>query len=196
LRGERTGSPITYRTEDHGPVVGVKNALISIKPAEGSLTLNGRKEKMKRKTCWMFKERLEDEDEFECPHCKKNHQIKGGTTDLNEEEIDCECGAKLKAVVDRPIYISIFLETTIGEPETYTCDQCEQERSDNGPYERSDGEYECQDCMEKAQSGRELRAEMTMEDALDIHTDQQIEEAKIKKGEENGNTESNISEQV
>lgn len=30
----------------------------------------------------------------------------------------------------------------------YTCDQCHKEVDDNGPYERADGEYECQGCME------------------------------------------------
>lgn len=30
----------------------------------------------------------------------------------------------------------------------YYCEQCEKEVDDNGPYETSHGEYECQDCME------------------------------------------------
>ena len=37
----------------------------------------------------------------------------------------------------------------------YTCDQCDKEVDDNGPYERSDGEYECQDCMENVNEGYE-----------------------------------------
>ena len=56
----------------------------------------------------------------------------------------------------------------------YTCEQCEKEVDDNGPYERSDGEYECQDCMEQAQACRELRAEQSLEDALADKGDEEL----------------------
>jgi len=33
---------------------------------------------------------------------------------------------------------------------SYICDKCFQEKEDNGPYEMSDGNYCCQDCLEDA----------------------------------------------
>ncbi len=45
----------------------------------------------------------------------------------------------------------------------YECEQCEKLVDDNGPYERSDGEYECQECMESQECARELHAELDAE---------------------------------
>jgi len=67
----------------------------------------------------------------------------------------------------------------------YYCEQCEKNVHDNGPYERSDGEYECQECMESQECSRELRAEMSMEDAADMAAEQEIEERKINAHNQN-----------
>jgi len=34
----------------------------------------------------------------------------------------------------------------------YYCEYCDRDVDDQGPYETSDGEYCCQDCMEGAQA--------------------------------------------
>ena len=71
----------------------------------------------------------------------------------------------------------------------YDCEQCEKSVDDNGPYELSNGEYCCQECME--------RGEAKAEAAYDDWVDMQIDEAIIEKHErrmENGNTSSNVSE--
>ena len=38
----------------------------------------------------------------------------------------------------------------------YWCFTCEKEVADNGPYERGDGEHECQDCMESRMDRSDL----------------------------------------
>ena len=45
----------------------------------------------------------------------------------------------------------------------YTCEQCDKLVDDHGPYERSDGEYQCQGCMESNECAAELHAEMDAE---------------------------------
>jgi len=54
----------------------------------------------------------------------------------------------------------------------YICEQCEKEADDSGPYERSDGEYECQECMERGECSRELRAELSKEAMDDCKQDE------------------------
>ena len=54
----------------------------------------------------------------------------------------------------------------------YYCEKCEKEVNDNGPYERSNGEYYCQDCMEDKVARDEA--------AYDDHVDLLIDEAKLK----------------
>lgn len=45
----------------------------------------------------------------------------------------------------------------------YTCEQCDKLVDDHGPYERSDGEYQCQECMEANECAAELHAELDAE---------------------------------
>jgi hypothetical protein len=55
----------------------------------------------------------------------------------------------------------------------YECDQCEKEVDDQGPYETSDGNYMCQECMEQSQAKAEA--------AYDDWVENQIDEAKIER---------------
>jgi hypothetical protein len=45
----------------------------------------------------------------------------------------------------------------------YECEQCQKVVDDNGPYERSDGEYQCQECMERSEMSLEIASDLAME---------------------------------
>jgi len=41
----------------------------------------------------------------------------------------------------------------------YYCENCDRDRNDNGPYETQNGDYICQDCMERVIAREETMRE-------------------------------------